>query len=82
MSVNWLKKKLKEANVTNINVVHSATARIPADAKIVICHNGIKKSVIAKAPNAVVLGFNMFLNDPVLTKVVKDLAAGTEIVEH
>ncbi len=82
MSVNALKKKLKAANINNINVVHSATARIPPNAQLIICHNGLKKSVQAKAPNAVVVGFNLFFNDPVFDKVVKSLANNTEITEQ
>jgi len=78
MSVNALKKKLKAANVTNVNVFHKATATIPQDANFVICHNGIKKSVQAKAPDAVVIGFKMFLNDPVFDKIVKTLVEGGE----
>ncbi len=82
MSVNALKKKLKTANVTNVNVVHSATARIPASAQFIICHNGIKKSVQAKAPDAVIVGFNLFFNDPVFDKIVKAIAANTPITEQ
>lgn len=82
MSVNALKKKLKTANVTNINVVHSATANIPSNAQFIVCHNGIKKSVQAKAPDAVVVGFNLFFNDPVFDKIVKAIVANTEITEH
>ena len=82
MSVNALKKKMKAANITNINVVHSATAAIPKNAQLIICHNGLKKSVQAKAPNAVVVGFNLFFNDPILDKIVKALAANTEITEN
>jgi len=82
MSVNALKKKLKAANVANINVVHSATATIPSSAQFIVCHNGIKKSVQAKAPNAVVVGFNLFFNDPVFDKIVKAIVANTEITEQ
>jgi mannitol-specific phosphotransferase system IIBC component len=82
MSVNYLKKKLKAANVTNVNVFHKATATIPSDATFIICHNGIKKSVQAKAPNAVVVGFKMFLNDPVFDKIVKALQEGSEIADQ
>jgi len=79
MSVNALKKKLKAANINNVNVVHSATINIPANAQLIICHNGIKKSVQAKAPNAVVVAFNFFFNDPVFDKVVKAFAENGEI---
>ncbi len=82
MSVNALKKKLKAANITNLNVVHSATANIPSNAQFIVCHNGIKKSVQAKAPNAVVVGFNLFFNDPVFDKIVKAIVNNTEITEQ
>ena len=82
MSVNALKKKLKAANLGNINVVHSATATVPPNAQFILCHNGIKKSVQAKAPNAVVVGFKLFFNDPVFDKVVKAIATNTEIFEQ
>ncbi len=82
MSVNALKKKLKAANVTNLNVVHSATANIPNNAQFIICHNGIKKSVQAKAPNAVVVGFNLFFNDPIFDKIVKAITTNSEISEN
>lgn len=81
MSVNYLKKKLKAANINNVNVFHKATSNVPQDATFIICHNGIKKSVQAKAPNAVVVGFKMFLNDPVFDKIVKVLVEGGEISE-
>ncbi len=82
MSVNALKKKLKAANITTLNVVHSATANIPSSAQFIVCHNGIKKSVQAKAPNAVVVGFNLFFNDPVFDKIVKAIVSNTEITEQ
>ncbi len=81
MSVNALKKKLKKAKISDVNVFHKATARVPHNANFVICHNGIKKSVQAQAPDAVVVGFNFFLNDPVFDKIVKALGEGGEISE-
>jgi len=82
MSVNALKKKLKQAKVENVTVVHSATSRLPADAKFVICHKGMAKMVRSRAPEAVVIGFNFFFNDPVFDKVVNALAQGAEITEE
>jgi mannitol-specific phosphotransferase system IIBC component len=82
MSVNSLKKKLKAAKVTDVNVIHKATATIPKDSKFIICHNGIKGSVRASAPDAVIVGFQMFFNDPVFDKIVKAFVEGTEIVEN
>jgi len=82
MSVNALKKKLKLAKIENITVFHLASSRLPADAKFVICHKGMTKLVRSRAPEAVVVGFNFFFNDPVFDKVVKALVEGTEITEE
>lgn len=79
MSVNALKKKLKNAGVTDVKVEHSATARLPKDARLVICHKGLMKSARDKAPDAVVVGFDFFFNDPVFDKVVKAFVEGSEI---
>ena len=64
MSVNSLKKKLKVAQISNVVVVHK----------------GLAKTAHAKAPNAVVVAFNHFLNDPVFDKLVKSLVDKTDIV--
>src|SRR5512141_412089 len=80
MSVNSLKKKLKAAQVTDVTVVHKPARDIPADAQVVVVHKGLAKVARAKAPNAVVLAFNHFLNDPIFDKLVKSLADKTEIV--
>ena len=82
MSVNALKKKLKLAKVENINVVHSASSLLPKDAKFIICHKGMTKMVRTRAPEAVVIGFSFFFNDPVFDKVVKALVEKTEIAEE
>ena len=71
MSVNSLKKKLKAAQIPNVTVVHKPVREIPSDAQLVIVHKGLAKTAQAKAPTAVVLAFNHFLNDPIFDQVVK-----------
>lgn len=80
MSVNSLKKKLKKENITSVKVLHLPAREVPANAKVVIVHKGLSKVVQNKAPNAVVVAFNHFLNDPEFDKVVKAFVDGTEIV--
>ena len=80
MSVNSLKKKLKKANVSDVKVVHKPAREIPADAQVVVVHKGLAKVARSKAPNAVVLAFNHFLNDPVFEKLVTALVEKTDIV--
>jgi mannitol-specific phosphotransferase system IIBC component len=81
MSVNSLKKKFKAAKLPDVKVIHKATPTIPKDAKFIICHEGIKGSVRIAAPDAVIVTFKMFFNDPVFDKVVKAFVEGTEIAE-
>ena len=82
MSVNSLKKKLKAAQVTNVNVVHKPARDIPVDAQLVVVHKGLAKFAHTKAPNAVVVAFSHFLNDPVFDKLVKSFVDKTEIVAY
>jgi mannitol-specific phosphotransferase system IIBC component len=79
MSVNSLKKKLKAAQISDVVVIHKPAREIPTDAQVVVVHKGLAKTARAKAPNAVVLAFNHFLNDPVFDKLVKSLVEKTEI---
>lgn len=80
MGVNSLKKKLKAAQVTDVTVKHLPAREIPPDAQLIVVHKGLAKMAHSKAPNAVVLSFNHFLNDPVFDKLVKALAEKSEIV--
>jgi mannitol-specific phosphotransferase system IIBC component len=82
MSVNAMKKKLKQAKIDRVNVIHSASSRLPANAQFVVCHKGMSKLVRTRAPEAVVVGFNFFFNDPVFDKIVKALTENAEIVEE
>ncbi len=79
MSVNSLKKKLKAAQVADVVVIHKPAREIPADAQVVVVHKGLAKTARAKAPGAVVLAFNHFLNDPIFDNLVKALAEKSEI---
>ena len=79
MSVNSLKKKLKKAKVQDVKVVHSAARAIPPQTKLVIVHKGLAKFVKGKMPEAVVVTFNHFLNDPAFDNLVQAFVDGSEI---
>ena len=81
MSVNALKKKLKKANVSHVTVVHKPARAIPEDAQVIIVHKGLSKVARSKAPNAVVVTFSQFLNDPAFDQVVKAFTDNGEIVD-
>ncbi len=82
MSVNALKKKLKKANVKDVTVLHKPARGIPADAKLVIVHKGLAKTAQKKAPDAVVVAFNHFFNDPVFDQVVDAFVSGGDLTSN
>ena len=61
-----LKKSLSPHGVT---VEHSPVDRVPDDADLVLCHVGLVDRARTRAPDTVILGFQMFLGDPVFTRV-------------
>ena len=78
MGVNALKKKLKQANL-NVNVIHKAVRSVPTDAKVIVTHKGLADMARQKAPNAVVISFSQFLNDPAFDKLVQSLKSGGDV---
>ena len=82
MSVNALKKKLKKAKVKDVKVVHKPARAIPADAQVVVVHKGLAKVAQGKAPEAVIVSFSMFLNDPVFDTVVQAFKDQGDIVSN
>lgn len=79
MSVNALKKKLKKAKVNNVTVVHKPARAIPDDAQVIVVHKGLAKVAQKKAPQAVVVTFSHFLNDPAFDRIVQAFTDGGEI---
>jgi mannitol-specific phosphotransferase system IIBC component len=80
MGVNALKKKLKAANI-KVNVIHKPVRSVPANSKVVVAHKGLANFARQQAPNAVVIAFSQFLNDPVFDQLVQALKDGSDIVE-
>ncbi len=82
MSVNALKKKLKKANIGNVKVLHKPARSIPDDAQLIVVHKGLAEVARKKAPNAVVVAFNHFFNDPVFDQIVTAFVEQTDIVSN
>ncbi|WP_017603200.1 PTS sugar transporter subunit IIB [Nocardiopsis alkaliphila] len=68
-----LKKSLSPHGVT---VEHSPVDRVPDDADVVLCHAGLVDRARARVPDTVVIGFQMFLGDPVFTQVETAIREG------
>lgn len=82
MTVNAMKKKLQAAKLGQIKIYHKAVTNLDPNTKFIICHEGVKKSVKTKAPEAVVVSFKFFFNDPLFDRLVADIKDGKEIVAN
>ena len=82
MTVNALKKKLKKAKVSNVTVIHKPARGIPDNAQVVVVHKGLAKTAQNKVPDAVIVTFSMFLNDPVFDTIVQAFVDNGEIVSN
>lgn len=62
-----------------VAVEHSPVNAIPDDTDVVLCHQGLTDRARASAPGKVVLGFQVFLGDPVFERVVAAVRDGAEL---
>lgn len=81
MGANQLKKLIAKAKL-DVAVVHAPIQQIPDGADVVVTHKGLAASAHAKAPDAAVVPFTMFFNDPAVLAVVDKLKAGEPIVSE
>ncbi|MFC7328849.1 PTS lactose transporter subunit IIB [Marinactinospora rubrisoli] len=63
----------------SVTVVHTAVNKIPADADVVLCHQGLADRARKSVPDTVVLPFQMFIGDPVFAKLEAAIKAGEPI---
>jgi mannitol-specific phosphotransferase system IIBC component len=80
MSVNSLKKKFRKAGITDVTIEHSATTTLPSDTPFIVCHKQLIDSARDKAPDAVIVGFDLFFNDPIFDELTQAFLDGAEIV--
>ena len=81
MAANQLKKMAKKAKL-DVKVIHSAVHAIPDSADVVLAHAGLAKQVKTKVPQAAVVPFQMFFNDPKFKHVIESLKAGESITSE
>jgi mannitol-specific phosphotransferase system IIBC component len=74
--VSQLRKRLKG---TEVKVEHAAVTQIPADADLIMCHRGLESSARERAPDKVIVPFDMFLGDPAFDRVVDAITKGGSV---
>src|SRR6185312_3755608 len=76
MLASQLRRQLGKNAVT---VEHTPVAAIPADADVVICHQGLADRARAVAPGKVVVAIQVFIGDPAVARVVKAVQDGGDL---
>jgi mannitol-specific phosphotransferase system IIBC component len=75
MVTNQLKKKVKQAQ---LNSRWDTPAAIPKS-QVVIVHKGLAKMAVEKAPWAVIIPFDNFMNIPAFDKIINAIQTNGEI---
>lgn len=78
MGANQLKKMVKKAKL-DIKVVHSPVSQMTEATDVVVTHKGLAGLAKTQCPNAAIVPFEMFFNDPAVKGLVKKLKAGEAI---
>ena len=73
MGATILKKKLTEAGLGHINVVHAAVSSIPSDAQIVVTHYELRERAARSNPNAKLVLITNFMAAPEYDILVDEL---------
>lgn len=73
MGATVLKKKITDAGLVGIDVIHSPVSSIPADAQIVVTHRDLGPRAAASNPNAELVLITNFLAAPEYDQLVQDL---------
>ena len=78
IGANQLKKRVKESGL-GVTVIHARVGEIPPETDVVIAHQGLAERARKAAPQAVVLTFQNFLNNPASDLLINRLKAGESI---
>ncbi|MEV4118554.1 PTS lactose transporter subunit IIB [Micromonospora sp. NPDC049645] len=76
MLASQLRRQLAKNAVT---VEHTPVDSIPADADVVICHQGLAARARVSAPDTVIVPIQVFIGDPAVTRVVNAVQRGGEL---
>jgi len=79
MGTNQLKKLVKKANL-DIAVQHSPVGQLPPGVDVIVVHRSLSHQAHVAVPDAVVVPFTMFFNDPAVKQLVATLKAGEPVI--
>ena len=75
MGATMLRNKLKDAGITDIEVIHHPVSEIPSDCQIVVTHHELAHRAVASNPAARVIPIQNFMGAPEYAALVDELVA-------
>jgi mannitol-specific phosphotransferase system IIBC component len=76
MLASTLKKQLAKSGIT---VEHSPVASMPSDADVVVTQTGLADRARGVEPHVPVIPFQLFLGDPKIAKLVREIQNGETV---
>ena len=76
MLASQLRRQLGKHSVT---VEHTPVNTIPADADVVVCHQGLAARARVSAPDTVIIPIQLFIGDPAVATLVRAVQTGGEL---
>ena len=73
MGATMVRNKLKEAGITDIEVIHYPVGEIPGDCQIVVTHHELSGRAAQRAPQARIIPIKNFMGAPEYDVLVKEL---------
>lgn len=75
MGATMLRNKLKDAGITDIEVIHHPVSEIPGDCQIVVTHHELSGRAAQRAPQARIVPIQNFMGAPEYGELVEELSA-------
>jgi mannitol-specific phosphotransferase system IIBC component len=76
MLASMLRKQLSKHEVT---VEHTPVNSIPADADVIVCHQGLADRARVSAPATVIVPVQVFIGDPAVNRIVDAVRNGSDL---
>jgi mannitol-specific phosphotransferase system IIBC component len=76
MLASQLRRQLKKYEIT---VEHTPVNSIPADADVIVTHQGLADRARVSAPGKVIVPIQVFIGDPAVTRLVAAVQDGGEL---
>ena len=78
MGATMVRNKLKDAGITDIEVIHYPVGEIPGDCQIVVTHHELSGRAAQRAPQARIIPIKNFMGAPEYDMLVKELLEARE----